>query len=400
MPKILITGNGFDINIELPTKYAQMMDAFEKLYLSGDGSRIEIDPIENDGKLQREVLIKKKLLSNKFYHFFKSEYDIETWIDFENKIEFLLGNIYEGVTLFQKEYFSSGDISVVSFKDVDIADITSKRDVVKTLLLYGIINKTKSNDIEIYELNNRFLIERDKYYSGFNYKEIGEYLLKELNDFVEIFVEYFRLFVIPQIDDKIKNKYVGWFNKIDKHYTFNYTPTFEILTNNKKTTKYLHGKITQEEKNIVLGVDELPFNGEYDKYFIPFKKVYQSLFLNTDYTFLSDYNIKSEEYFKFYIIGHSLDMSDAYYIEELISFVNEVENDSRQLFVVYHDEEARGKQLVNLFKIIGENKILKLAKEKKLVLLELNSEELKTELTTPLDETYSEIGRKQARKFI
>ncbi len=405
MPKVLITGNGFDINIGLLTRYPQMMDKFKQLYsnceLGKNTLRQNLESEELDRtNLKGEILIKKVLLSNKFYQFFQNEYDIETWIDFENKIEFLLDKIYEGVTYLNKKYFISGSVSSVSFKGISLDGIERKIDVVKSLLLFGIICRIKPPNKVYrglsYTVNNKFLIKRDNFFTGFDYKEIAEYLLKELNDFNIIFIEYFRLFVIPEISEKVKGKYDGWFNEIDKHYTFNYTPTFKVLIEGKVKTKYLHGKITEEGDNIVLGVDKLPFKGEYDKHFIPFKKVYQSLYLNTDYSFLSDFHKDSEDHFKFFIIGHSLDMSDAYYLRELINFINGAKSNSRQLFVVYHDDEARSQQLVNMFKIIGENEILKLSKENKLILLKLGCAELINELNVPLRKSESMLGYEKA----
>lgn len=121
MPKILITGNGFDLNLNLPTSYINFIKVLNNLEFLTDYTFEKIySPCTNFEELKysfknsidfdkSEILNLKSLLKNNlWYKFFKSELNIESWIDFEQKIEYVLRNIFKSLDILKDSVFSSG----------------------------------------------------------------------------------------------------------------------------------------------------------------------------------------------------------------------------------------------------------------------------------------------------
>ncbi len=71
--------------------------------------------------------LKEKIKDNLWFQFFKNEFKIETWIDFENKIEYVLKNLFLSVN-YIKKIFSNGSLEETSLnygtslfnKDIEI----------------------------------------------------------------------------------------------------------------------------------------------------------------------------------------------------------------------------------------------------------------------------------------
>jgi hypothetical protein len=99
--------------------------------------------------------------------------------------------------------------------------------------------------------------------------KITQKLIEELNSFKRIFNYYFEVFVYPFYDNQKTRIDRSLFSTITKHYTFNYTPTFEKIYKNINKTSFLHGKIDSNSNQIVLGINEIP-NEELDKRFFFF----------------------------------------------------------------------------------------------------------------------------------
>ena len=121
MSKILITGNGFDLFHNLPTKYQHFMSVmttienhqylsevcFEEIFggvfkdkFSNDfNSIVENYKIENIKFSNNKINKLNGLLNdNLWYKYFKTVLEIDTWIDFEMEIE----NILNQLVIFNK----------------------------------------------------------------------------------------------------------------------------------------------------------------------------------------------------------------------------------------------------------------------------------------------------------
>lgn len=170
------------------------------------------------------------------------------------------------------------------------------------------------------------------------------------------------------------------FNLINRHYTFNYTPTFDRFFENSNLTNFLHGKINSNKNEIVLGINEIPNNIVDKKYFIPFTKYFQKLNNNTDYNFLKEFEKKTNLNYIIFFYGHSLDKSDEDYINEVFDFITNLNSKIKKIVIVYHSETSKSKLLVNLLNIRGKKDVLELMRQDILIFTLIDSIEFKKEL--------------------
>lgn len=173
MPKILISGNGFDLSLGLPTSYSDFINILNQL----ENNKISFEEIykncsnytyisENCKPFNFEVSILRnleiKISKNIWYQFFKSQYEIETWIDFENKIEYVLNVLFSSIVHFKENIFSKKPLD-----DINI--------------VYN--SRLFNNNIEIIQVLNEFKIIN---YKNFEITLIEDYLIKKYNYFVDI----------------------------------------------------------------------------------------------------------------------------------------------------------------------------------------------------------------------
>ena len=140
-----------------------------------------------------------------------------------------------------------------------------------------------------------------------------------------------------------------------------------------------------EELEIVLGVDEIE-NSLKDNKLFQFTKYFQKLHKNTDYLFLDNVikqfekpMTKDEHNYVFYFWGHSLDISDKDYINDVFKIIKLRENN--KIIVFYHSISAKAELLKNLLAVIQDKNIIEdLMKTKRLQFLESTPENLFNEL--------------------
>ncbi|KAB1065582.1 AbiH family protein [Salibacter halophilus] len=382
MQKILITGNGFDLSLGLPTSFTDFIsilknidenDSFNDIYeksslfetLKENFNEFEI----NSDKIKS---INEKATKNKWFNYLKGEHEIDSWIDFEEKLEYTLYNIFQFIQKVREVISARGSVNkklILSKKEIDLNNIEH-------------INTFKSFDLIIeldygrnVEFNSEFLRRRHAQYIGVNIQKLTLYLLEELNKFKELFCEYIETFIDPFYDHKKNDLEKLPFDKVDKHFTFNYTPSFSEIYTKGIETDFVHGDI--KNKNIVMGVPKTPDDNIDYKYYIPFTKYYQKLNSDTDYTFLSKYKDNEIDDFIFYFFGHSLSSSDADYINEIFEFINKASvNNKHYIYVFYHDQLAKAEMLINLIDVRDHKEIQRLMKEGTLKFISIDSEEL------------------------
>ncbi|WP_370225629.1 AbiH family protein [Mesoflavibacter sp.] len=386
MRKVLITGNGFDLNYNLPTSYSDFINI---LNFVEQNDKYEFNQIYSNVDKYENILRKYKsfkinvesindlkilLKNNLWYIFFSSEYRIDTWIDFENKIERVLKILFTSSKSIRKEIFEKGSLTKKdSFYRNTI--FNNNAEVIYVLKTFKIIEIHKSNK-SLFILNEDFLISKYDSYIDIDLDKISKSLLLNLNNFKKIFNYYFKIFVFPFYDNlKLKDEYY-FLKQFTHHFTFNYTPTFEKVTDFIDVkTNYLHGNIESERNNIVLGINEIVDDFVDKNYFIPFTKTYQKLNYQTDYLFLKEFQDIENDYM-FFFWGHSLDRSDKKYINEVFDFIKKLESNYKKIVIIYHDENAKSKLLLNLFSIRGENDIEYMMKENYLVFVKSYTSQL------------------------
>lgn len=409
MKKILITGNGFDLSYNLPTSYNDFINILkliesatktltpEKIYKQSIFSET-LSQYTSDIKIDQSGLntLAEKSNSNIWYKFFKHELEIESWIDFEQKIEYALSNILSSFEEIEKAInemvFNSRRINqnlLIPYKEYDI-------NVHQVYILEKFNFFIQNKNPTIYEFSKQFLTVTNEIYSGINYDKSIVYIENELNDFIELFSIYIREIVFPIYSVIKTNELTHLFSNIEEHFTFNYTPTFEIISRKQNNpfigTSFIHGKISSNEHNIVLGINDIPNGVDKNKKVIPFTKYFQRLYKNTDYSFLSKFKNIYNKYenipISFFFLGHSLDLSDSDYINEVFDFVfrkNEKKSNATprkmsKIIIIYHNDESRYNMLANLLVIRGKEDIDTLMRTKDLVFFRTDSNELKKEL--------------------
>jgi hypothetical protein len=386
MAKILITGNGFDLFHHLPTRYhhfISIMQTIEGNQYNADVSfdklfgrvfkikhQCEYDLIEenyNTAKIkfsyEKLNIIKGLLETNLWYKHFKNVTEIDTWIDFEIEVEYILNQL----SIFNKY----DDKSVV------------KRNFFKDELMH----QTNLNHFNIVEFLANFKFKLKPKYINVrkgvvDLKEILEDLLVSFNDFILIFNQYLVDIVCTFYPYRKQIELIA-FESIDKIYTFNYTPTFENIYNvDKSKIVYLHGEINEnsQSQNLVLGVSEL--NSEVIKSKTHgFTKYYQKANKNTNPRFIDvpkDYEKGLSETI-FYIIGHSLDESDKEYIIDLFDFLKFDNNRYSKICVFYISSKDKENKWNNLFNIIDKNLVTEMHKTERLYFVKLNIENVLSE---------------------
>lgn len=385
MAKILITGNGFDLHHKLPTKYQDFLEIMLKIEVIKEKENYCFDDLFTDIK-QKEDLeksfkienlkfkqehilsLKESLKNNIWFQYFKEEYMIETWIDFESKIEKAINFAILFIKKTSAELIQNPKTSLPVYYPLIIENNIEAINILEKL---KIISKDTNNDRLILKLEKTFLVYKYSYYINIDEDAILNHLKQQLDDFKNIFNYYFDLIINSFLENpKSENKASNLLNSIDYYYTFNYTDTFRKLYENSKIKNNIfnvHGKsflekqitTSSEEHSIVLGFNDIDETILNKKFYFPFTKYYQKLKNNTDYKFIKDLDLSNKSSY-IYIWGHSLDKSDKDYVDEIFEFLldkNLSSSYERKLFIIYHDEISKSNMLLNLLSIRGKKDV-------------------------------------------
>lgn len=389
--KILVIGNGFDLEHGLPTKYKDFLDFMQCINFLNNNldtiNKFTISEIYFEEQLENEVKhtidsnVKKyfchrNLLNfstfNKWskdekskeliecankniwikYFLENIEYDNQGWIDFESEISDVI-QCFDYMKNISKYYEKDGRLP----ENLD----DYKEEIVQRIIEYSVL------DINEYELIDK------------NLKQVINVLNEHLNNLIRCLEIYLEECVgqkdIKYVSPDIKDI------EFDKVLSFNYTDTYEKLygiNNDEIEYDYIHGKadITRDtaDNNMVLGIDEYlnddAKNNQLE--FITFKKYFQRIYKMTGNTYkkwiLKMVNIECEltgecdelgqsETQKItnqiYIFGHSLDITDKDILKELIEFENAVTT------IFYYNRDVYAQQITNLVKLIGQDELIK-----------------------------------------
>lgn len=406
MPKILITGNGFDLFHGLPTKYGHFMAVmktiekydfkpevtFEDLF--GDTFKNEFTEdyklIQNNYKTENILFdrtkikeLEEKLRTNNWYNYFKTVLEIETWIDFENEINIALSEVLE---ILNHDTISKQDAFVECQKH-------------SLLSFFNLFDKTQPTGLR---LNKKYTKEK-KVRTGLyknpeiNDKKIFEDLSVSLNDFKIIFNRYF-VDIVDKFYPNIKIDFLFPLRNIKEIYTFNYTPTIEKIYNiDVSRVTYLHGKINpnDDDQNLILGVDDIPETLKKIKLY-NFTKYYQKIKNRANLKFIDVPKRRSNAMTKttFYIIGHSLDESDKIYLIDLFNYLEMDMNMKTKVCVFYYNDNDFENKLRNIYSIIDKDILAEKNKKGLFYFLELTPENIDLELNEK-DDDFSNVFEPQ-----
>lgn len=386
MPKILITGNGFDLFHHLPTKYVHfmaIMKTIEEITIDNDvsyedlfGSYFKVEFVRNYDSILKnyntgEIVFKNSkikeiqflLKNNNWYKYFTTILEVDTWIDFENEIENLLNQFiifknYEDKTLIRKNYFLDASMNETDFE------------------IFGIL---KFYSMALFKLDEKYINDRK---GVIDVKKILEDLANSFENFIIIFNQYL-VDVVSVFYKSIKFKNLMPLDLMNEIYTFNYTPTFEkIYGINSSKIIYLHGKTNEDNKlqDIVLGVSEITKDIKGTKIY-NFTKYYQKIYKSCNKKFVQilEQDQAYDEETLFYIIGHSLDKSDSEYILELFRFLGADKLKKSRICVFYYDDRDRENKIRNLLSVVEEKVVSNFNRDERLYFVELNIKNLNIE---------------------
>lgn len=411
--EILLIGNGFDLEHELPTTYKDFLEFCKrsrKIYTlieTVDPNEYQRDNLDKwkmdcsiksallsafegrkcskilheDGTYDVEVSTSNELLNELYSHlqnntwlnyFLKcSSYIGENWIDFETEISRVVQALDSARSLFE----CGGAIT-------DVKQSQSK-------ILASIWNASKKN--LSFAFQDADSIDR---FSRFLGNELDR-LIRALEIYIAGFVQ--------SIDIVKKSTDIENLNP-DHVLSFNYSGTYERVYGGEKNIvyDYIHGKADLNQNirtsNLVLGIDEYLDDAHKDKDLmcLPFKKYYQRIYKSADNSYLDWIDEIKDGYAEYlrkvdiayagvpdpiyslpwkkryyiglssiecprhnlYIFGHSLDVTDKDILKLFIC------NDNVQTKIFYYrknkdDKASLGKLIKNLIQIIGQEELLR-----------------------------------------
>lgn len=158
---------------------------------------------------------------------------------------------------------------------------------------------------------------------------------------------------------------------IDKVISFNYTNTFVRYMRNPDQANicHIHGtirdSITNTESPLIIGIDEYldTNNQNKDVDWVMFKKYFQRLYKHSDYKykgwelFGGSAKTAASEPIELYIFGHSLDLTDRDVLCDLI-----LNGKQATTTIFYRSNEQLSSELKNLIRLIGSDELNKRAR--------------------------------------
>ncbi len=415
--EILIIGNGFDIEHNLPTSYASFLDFCKKvrrIYTYDIGISKEMYEKEVLKEWKFDEKIKEILLSAYETRTFNQETDLTTSED--TGIRTNIPELNEMYSYLQfntwLEYFWNHSDKMgknwIDF-EFEISKVIKALDSAKKhLLSHDNVLEGKIKDDEI--LMNILKAAKGSFQTAFRNAEAVEnftsFLNKELDRLIrtlEIYISYF----VNKIDVVRKSPDIKALNP-DYILSFNYSDTYERVyrIDKKCECDYIHGQADIANNvsscNMVLGIDEY-LDGDSKKTeleFLTFKKYYQRIYKSTGNAYLdwvdeikdgyTDYVRELEAAYErnkmpvkerprtitynnriftegppvhcpnhtLYIFGHSLDVTDQDVLRMFIC------NDNVQTKIYYHrksedDKKSLGKIIKNLIGIMGPEELIR-----------------------------------------
>lgn len=274
------------------------------------------------------------------------------WIDFESEISHIIKNL-DSARHTLKEQLNEGKT---------VAEMTPAQYGSLEKFFFMLFGKLYEKlDDPIFYLRHQICIKHllNKEYIKF----IKNKSINDLNNLIRCLEIYLSDYI--SFDQCIPLKDIAELH-IDGVLSFNYTDTYKLLydtPNSNIEYDFIHGKAdlskNVEECSLVLGIDEY-LSGEEknkDNEFIQFKKFYQRIYKGTGchykdwlHGYMGGLNQRIPNV---YIYGHSLDVTDADILRQLIL------TKGATTTIFYHNKDAMGSQIANLVKVIGEDELIK-----------------------------------------
>lgn len=339
--KILVLGNGFDLDHNLPTSYMDFLNfcnyvvegTSESFYKLNEKQRKSLgfsfttNNLQYSWKYSYSSVFLPLLKNNHLLKYFNTRVAIqgENWIDFEREIKSIVNE-------FKAIEFEFKQSNQYSYK------IDKKHKINKILKDLG-LDYSSQEFWEEYEL---LLIHKK--------------LCSSLDDFSKA-LEYYISSFINYTPVKGISPDIVYFDA-DKVITFNYSNTYERIyggIHRYEDVDYVHGVARENYNNapnIILGITTN--NKNLQNYYVEFEKYYQRITKKTGSKYkkwLQQGKVKNEK-MEVMFFGHSLDSADRDIIRDLIYYDNSI------VKIYYHNEQAYQQIVTNLVDIIGKDDLI------------------------------------------
>lgn len=395
---VLLLGNGFDINVNLPTKYCDFLHTVEYL-INESATRFRFvgevfssqdlqiknsfimacynkhkeafdETVLAEDEIDKLVSIAQK---NIWFTYLLNSFNKDVgWIDFEREIATVIHSFQRFLPGLQTQFY-----------DKSLPTASVDRYIINRFSFFyqqtrnASVSNTGQRIPALYAVDKQYIIEYPLG-SGIqtvNCERIIETLEDELKALAQCLQLYLRCFVEKPVEilvKKAKLTRIDAFKYTNQVITFNYTHTYEKLYSCDQVF-HIHG---DTNKTIVLGVnpDKSDEGENIDTSFLKFKKYYQRTVNKSDSEYLrwlveqqDNTELIHPEKISLLIMGHSLDVTDRDIIEELFLISNDIT-------ILYHNDDALSSMVTNLVRIFGREKFYNLRTKNKLTFLYLGSD--------------------------
>ena len=402
---ILVIGNGFDLAMGWPTRYADFLNfirVFRFAYNTEDyqKARIPKDCIGDFNnrmdryliKDEKEKLEKLKPFWDRFSKAFKSREANQVFRDFHFCI-------YKSrwIEYFEYRYdrqLIAGENWIDLEKEIKDAIKVLENDAIKIDVRNYSSMEINTIDRKIEEIIAKIQIEKNEnrkiHISTKTYIELRNKLREEFDKFVMALGIYLDFFV-NQIDignnaqEDIRKLANRKEDKIDHVLSFNYINNYNrkytTIMENENNTCYVHGAVNYikqlhkyiqknqidhynqdtikeiiEKNKMIIGFDEYRDDDTKNKQldFIYYRKYFQRILKGTGSQYLKW--LEQNELNNIYIFGCSLDATDKEIIKDLFLCKPVL----TKIKIYYHDEEAHNRMIMNLISILTQETVIEM----------------------------------------
>lgn len=354
--KILVIGNGFDLEHGLPTTYINFLNFISNVKKMKDfnfSNHEKMNIIGNNDYVKEYLTSnlccdEKRDIINELIELSQNNVWIDYFIDTKEKLN-------ENWIDFEREI-----ANVIKALDYMKKFIKEKQEYHDQNIKVNFILENEFNKIRRY-------ISMESY-SELSQKEFMDEIVKPLENDLKRLIRCLEVYLddcVNKIEAKYKSSNIKLYDRV---ISFNYTNTYErIYTSGESEVvkyDYIHGKANcskkLEDNDMVLGIDEYLDDEKKDREvdFITFKKYYQRIYKESkcDYKLWLDssYNgiLNKGEKHEIFIFGHSLDVTDKDILKEIILHENVA-----KVTIYYYDKETYRNQIANLVKVIGQDNL-------------------------------------------
>lgn len=335
--KILVLGNGFDIDHNLPTSYMDFLNFCNAVLDMDDPESPHLQKLKaaQKGYIEKLKTVEKErtffislIEKNHLLHYFNSRIAKQgnNWIDFECEIRGIVGE-FRSIETALKE---SSQYHYRVDRDHKVHQILHDLDLAGT-------DADQWNEIRLNAVHVDFSVSLDRFSRALEY-----YIAAFVN---ETAIDG----VCPDIIDFDATQVL----------TFNYSNTYERVYGGvrwNESVDHIHGiavKAVENEANIILGITTKEDGAESS--FVEVEKYYQRITKRTGHEYKKWLQSRNgiDEKIEVMFFGHSLDATDSDVIRDLIC------NEKADVQIFYYNESAYKSIVANLISIIGKEELIR-----------------------------------------